>query len=103
MTSSVHSDYFSGWDEAQLQKVLDDCENDGEAAMSNRWCEEHLKFRDMPKLDPEIEGNGASDTRIVNMLKKLQPSPALDLQSTVSTEKIDGVVTIPSGACKGGS
>merc|ERR1711962_1275807 len=26
-----HSDYFSGWDEDELQRVLDNCENDSEA------------------------------------------------------------------------
>ena len=101
MTSSVHSDYFSAWDEDELQTVLDECENDGEAAMSNRWCEDYFKFRDTPKLDPEVEGSGGTDTRIVDMLKKIQPDPPLDLRKTVSPEKIDGVATIPSGACKG--
>ena len=74
-------------------KVLDDCENDGEAACPIDGGRA-LEIPRYAQARPEIEGNGVSDTRIVNMLKKLQPSPALDLQSTVSTEKIDGVVTI---------
>jgi len=108
MTSEVHSDYFSGWEESELQRVLDTCNNDGEAALSNRWCqqggvgtdaENYFSFRDMPKLDPETQGG--NDHRIRNMLQALQPNPPLDLQSTVSAEKIDGVATIPSGACTG--
>ena len=31
-TSVVHADYFSGWDEVALQKVLDECANNGESA-----------------------------------------------------------------------
>ena len=84
----MHADYFSGWDETQLQKVLDECKNDGEAAMPNQWCEEHLSFRDLPKLDPEAQdGPKGSDELIVQKLKKLQPNPPLDLQATETAEK----------------
>ena len=29
--AEVHADYFSGWDQQALQKVLDECENESEA------------------------------------------------------------------------
>merc|ERR1719420_864623 len=31
-TSVYHADYFSGWDETFLQKVLDECSNESDAA-----------------------------------------------------------------------
>ena len=40
-----HSDYFSGWDEAQLQTVLDGCENDSEAANPTAFCSSWLTYR----------------------------------------------------------
>ena len=99
-TSNIHADYFSGWDEAELQKVLDECQNDGEAGMPHLWCENHLSFRDVPKLDPEAEdGPRGSDELIVEKLKSIQPYPPLDPQVTVTAEKITGVTKIPSGAC----
>lgn len=88
-TSSVHADYFSGWDEAQLQRVLDECSNDSEAASSDAWCEDFLIFRDMPKLK--------GDERIVDKLTKLQPNPPLDLQGTVSPEPVTGISYLPGG------
>ena len=42
-----------------------------------------------------------SDALIIEGLKKLQPTPKMDLQKTVSAEKITGVTKIPSGACTG--
>jgi len=86
-TSLVHADYFSGWDEAQLQRVLDECSNDSEAASSDAWCENHLSFRDMPKLK--------GDERIVEKLKGLQPNPPLDLQLTVSSEPVTAIPKLP--------
>lgn len=98
-TTAVHTDYFSGWDEAELQTALDSCVNDGEAAMSNRWCEEFFSFRDEPKLDPET--TSGDDGRIVRMLEELQPDPPLDLRATVASEQITGVSVIPTGRCEG--
>ena len=40
-----HSDYFSGWDEDQLQTVLDGCENDSEAANPTAFCSSWLTYR----------------------------------------------------------
>jgi len=89
-TATVHADYFSGWDEGQLQAALDACENDSTAAMPNAWCEEHFRFRDLPKRK--------GDERIVEKLRALQPQPPLDLQRTVSAEPITRVRRLPGGA-----
>ena len=40
-----HSDYFSGWDEAQLQTVLDGCENNSESADPTDFCSSWLTYR----------------------------------------------------------
>ena len=40
-----HSDYFSGWDETQLQTVLDGCENESEAANPTAFCSSWLTYR----------------------------------------------------------
>ena len=93
-------DYFSGWDQKQLQQVLDECKNDGQAAMPDLWCEKHLSFRDLPKMNPkDVKGPGGSDARIVKMLKNIQPKPALDPRKTVCAEPITGVTALPKGAC----
>ena len=57
-------------------------------------CLQFFTFRDAPKQKKE-------DDKIIEGLKKLQPVPAMNLQATVSAEKITGVTTIPSGACSG--
>ena len=43
-TQVFHSDYFSGWDEDKLQHVLENCENDSEAAMPTAFCNDFLTF-----------------------------------------------------------
>ena len=40
-----HSDYFSGWDEIELQRVLDNCDNPSEAANPDAFCSDWLTFR----------------------------------------------------------
>ena len=40
-----HSDYFSGWVESELQRVLDNCENEGESASPGAFCSDWLTFR----------------------------------------------------------
>ena len=42
---NFHSDYFSGWDETELQRVLDNCENPSEAANPDAFCSDWLTFR----------------------------------------------------------
>ena len=48
-TGRFHADYMSGWDEVELQAVLDGCSNDSDAAMPNAFCEDFLTFRDGPR------------------------------------------------------
>jgi hypothetical protein len=97
-TSDIHTDYFSGWDENELQKALDGCakdkDNGSNSAQPDKWCEKYFTFRDAPKMKK-------SDDKIIESLKKIQPSPPMNLQKTVSLEKITGVTKIPSGACSG--
>jgi hypothetical protein len=35
-SSIYHADYFSGWNQTELQNVLDTCENDSEASYESR-------------------------------------------------------------------
>ena len=42
---NFHSDYFSGWDETELQNVLDNCDNPSEAANPDAFCSNWLTFR----------------------------------------------------------
>jgi len=90
-TDDVHADYFSGWNKTQLQYVLDTCQNDGEAAMPDKWCEDYLTFRDAPK--------SKGDDNIVTKLQPLQPS-ILD-PTIITDELITGITTLPRGVCKG--
>ena len=81
--------------------MLDECKNDGQAAMPDLWCENHLSFRDVPKILPkDVTDPDGSDSRIVKMLKKIQPSPPLDPRKTVAAEviksKLTGVTDISS-------
>merc|ERR1719158_1904856 len=66
-----HSDYFSGWDEDKLQHVLDNCDNDSEAAMPTAFCSDFLTFRGKGKQ----EGVQVDDFEIREDLEKIQPSP----------------------------
>jgi len=66
-TGYFHADYFSGWDSKQLQKVLDECENDSFAPMPTAWCENFVTFRDAPK-------NKKSNEVDMSKLEKFQPS-----------------------------
>jgi len=92
-TSFFHADYFSGWKEGELQKVLDECENYSEAANPDAWCEDHVTFRDTPK-------KFGDDTDIVKKLEPLQPNPPIDT-STITTEPITNIKNLPRGKCTG--
>ena len=48
---SFHSDYMSGWDEAELQRLLDTCENESEAASPTAFCSDHLTYRGKGKTE----------------------------------------------------
>jgi len=95
-TDIFHSDYFSGWDEQELQTVLDNCDNDSEAANPNAFCSDWLTFRGKPKE----EGVQVDDDEIVSDLKKIQPAP-IDTKSTISPEDVTDVSEVPRGTCTG--
>ena len=91
-----HSDYFSGWDEDKLQHVLDNCENDSEAAMPTAYCSDFLTFRGKGKQ----EGVQVDDFDIREDLEKIQPDP-IDIKGTISPEDVTGVAELPRGVCTG--
>ena len=91
-----HSDYFSGWDENKLQHVLDNCDNDSEAAMPNAFCSDFLTFRGKGK----VEGVQVDDFDIRDDLEKIQPGP-IDIKGLISPEDVTGVPELPRGVCSG--
>merc|ERR1712226_468925 len=91
-----HSDYFSGWDEEKLQHVLDNCENDSEAAMPTAFCSDFLTFRGKGKQ----EGVQVDDFDIREDLEKIQPAP-INIKGTISHEDVTGVPELPRGVCTG--
>ena len=42
---------MSGWDEAELQRLLDTCENESEAANPDAFCSDHLTYRGKAKTE----------------------------------------------------
>jgi len=95
-TDIFHSDYFSGWDESELQRVLDNCENESEAANPDAFCSDWLTFRGKGKT----EGEQVDDDTIVSDLNDIQP-PAVDTRATISPEAVTNVPQVPSGVCTG--
>ena len=91
-----HSDYFSGWDTAELQNVLDNCDNYAEAAMPDAFCSDWLTFRGKGKT----EGVQVDDFDIREDLEKIQPAP-IDIQGTISPEQVTNVAEVPRGTCTG--
>jgi len=91
-----HSDYFSGWDEKELQYVLDNCENDRDAAFPDAFCSDFLTFRGKPKQ----EGVQVDDFDIRSDLEKIQPDP-IDIKSTISPENVTNIPELLRGACTG--
>ena len=91
-----HSDYFSGWDESELQTVLDNCDNYSEAAMPDAFCSDWLTFRGKGKT----EGVQVDDTEISEDLQKIQPEP-VDIKGTISPEEVTDVTEVPRGSCTG--
>ena len=88
-TGYFHADYFSGWEAAQLQKVLDECENDSMQSAPDAWCEDHVTFRDAPKSE-DVE-----DEELREKLVPFQPAP-FDATRILS-EAVDGVTDLPGG------
>ena len=91
-----HSDYFSGWDTAELQNVLDNCDNYAEAAMPDAFCSDWLTFRGKGKT----EGVQVDDFDIREDLEKIQPA-AIDTKGTISPEEVTNVAEVPRGTCTG--
>ena len=91
-----HSDYFSGWDETELQNVLDNCENYSEAAMPDAFCSNWLTFRGKEK----VEGVQVDDDQIRSDLEEIQPTP-IDIKGTISPEEVTNVSEVPRGSCTG--
>ena len=91
-----HSDYFSGWDESELQRVLDNCENDSEAAMPTAYCSDWLTFRGKGKT----EGVQVDDEQIRKDLEDIQPA-LIDTKATISAEEVTNISQLPRGTCTG--
>ena len=91
-----HSDYFSGWDETELQNVLDNCENYSEAAMPDAFCSNWLTFRGKEK----VEGVQVDDDQIRSDLEEIQPTP-IDIKGIISPEEVTNVSDVPRGSCTG--
>jgi len=95
-----HADYVSGWDENFLQNVLDNCENDGDGAMPNFFCEDMLTFRDAPKCTDENTCD-FGDPNLIEKVRAFQPEP-LDIAGTIVNEETAVVVgDLPRGTCNG--
>jgi len=95
-TDIFHSDYFSGWDEAELQSVLDNCENPSDAASPDAFCSDFLTFRGKAKQ----EGVQVQDDDIRADLEKIQPA-MVDIKGTISPEEVTGIPELLRGACTG--
>ena len=93
---NFHSDYFSGWDENELQKVLDDCENESDISSPIAFCSDFLTFRGKGTTD----GVQVDDDDIAEDLAKIQPS-AVDIAATISSEAVTGVGELVRGVCTG--
>ena len=91
-----HSDYFSGWNEDELQNVLDNCENPSDAANPDAYCSDFLTFRGKPKE----EGVQFDDLDIAADLEKIQPDP-IDIRGLISPEEVTGIAELPRGVCQG--
>ena len=91
-----HSDYFSGWEEKELQDVLDDCENESDAANPDAFCSDFLTFRGKAKQ----EGVQVEDSDIRSDLEKIQPE-TVDTKATISPEAVTNIPKLPEGSCTG--
>ena len=76
--------------------MLDNCENDSEAAMPTAYCSSWLTFRGKGKT----EGVQVDDTEIREDLEKIQPDP-IDIKGTISPEEVNNVAEVPRGSCTG--
>merc|ERR1711937_311401 len=101
MGSTFHADYVSGWNSTFLQQVLNNCSNDGEGAMPNFFCENHLTYRDAPKCTDEDKCDFA-DPKLLQRLQSIQPTIPLDVRETIVNEETEILVDeLPRGECNG--
>ena len=77
-SSVYHSDYFSGWDQAQLQTILDGCSNPSDASSPDQFCENYLTFR-----QNKTSGVQTQDNDIRASLEAIQTVSSPDLQVTI--------------------
>ena len=96
LSQVFHSDYFSGWEAKKLQDVLDNCENESNAANPDAFCSDFLTFRGKPKQ----EGDQVEDSEIRSDLEKIQPE-AIDTKATISPEAVTNIAELPGGSCTG--
>ncbi len=96
-----HADYVSGWDEGFLQNLLDNCNNEGDGAMPNFFCEDMLTYRDAPKCTDENTCD-FGDPALLEKIKAFQPSPPLDIQGSIIAEETQTISALPRGTCNGG-
>jgi len=92
-TDLFHSDFFSGWDVNELQNVLDNCENESEAAMPTAFCADWLTFK-----GGKTDGVQTPDDEIVSKLQQYQPTP-IDTKATICAEEITNIKKVPRGVC----
>ena len=102
LSSIFHVDYVSGWDVDFLQNVLDNCANEGDAAMPNFFCEEYLTFRDGPKCTNAATCDFA-DPNLLQKLQAIQPTTPIDVRGTIIDEETNIIVNspLPRGSCNG--
>mmetsp|Transcript_20574 Transcript_20574/g.28944 ORF Transcript_20574/g.28944 Transcript_20574/m.28944 type:complete len:420 (+) Transcript_20574:334-1593(+) len=82
-TTRFHADYISGWDENFLQTILNGSDGNFDSKVTFRAGIRH-------------QGN---DQELIDQLNK-NKVPKADT-SCITTEKIDNVIKLPSGQCKG--
>ena len=51
---------MSGWDEAELQRLLDTCENESEAANPDAFCSDHLTYRGKARFSIYLKLEGTT-------------------------------------------
>ena len=96
-SDTFHADYFSGWNETELQGVLDECENESDASGPDFFCSDQLTFRGSAKE----EGVQNEDLDIAADLRRIQPSKAVDPRLTIAPEAVTQIPSLPRGVCKG--
>lgn len=97
-TGRYHSDYWSGWNQTELQSLLDDCSNPSETAAPDAFCENILTYRGSVKQT----GVAVDDDKIEETLKEIQGPPLQpQVMQFITTEANDGISTLPRGECSG--